>query len=531
MDGWRGQTRVAASSPQTTSAVPRERTRNDSHRSALSAGTPLANATLAEISQRVTVPTYDRAALTPAVVHVSVGGFHRAHQAAYFDDLAQRRVSRAWGVVGVGLRSRAVGDALTPQDCLYTLVERGAGPDRARVIGAIGRYLFAPERPRAVLAALTDPRTRVVTLTVTAGAYHVDSATGAFDDGASEIVADAADPSRPRSALGYLVEALDRRRAAGLPGFTVLSCDNVTGNGAIARTAVLALARMRDERLAEWIARNVTFPSSMVDRITPRTTDADRELVLRRFGVADRWPVITEPYSQWVIEDEFANGRPPLDEVGVHFAADVRPYSLMKTRLLNASHCALGLLGYLAGERRTDVAMRDPLFRDYVTALMEDEVGPLLPPVPGIDLGDYQRTLIERLGNPKLGDRLARLCRAGSAKIASHVLPSIREARALGRPHDLLTLAVAGWCRYLRGVDERGAEIAIDDAVGGRLQPLAGNGCDGVRPLLADRAVFGDLGHDEGFVRSVQRSLDDIERRGVRGAMAAALAPSDAVAA
>ena len=477
------------------------------------------------------VPGYDRAALVPSVVHLSVGGFHRAHQAVYFDDLAQQRVSRDWGLVGVGLRSGGLRDALAPQDWLYTLVERGAGDDRARVIGSIGRYVYAPERPPAVLAALADPRTRVVTLTVTAAAYHVDADTGAFDEHAPEVLADLDDPARPRSALGYLVEALDVRRRSGRRGLTILSCDNITGNGAITRIAVLGFARLRDQRLAEWIARNVTFPSSMVDRITPGTTAADRERLARDFGIADRWPVVTEPFSEWVVEDDFANGRPPLDEVGVRFVGDVRPYSLMKTRLLNASHCAVGFLGGLAGEREIVAAMRDPMLGGYVARLMEDEIAPLLPAVPGIDLGDYRRTLIERLSNPKIGDQLARLCRSGSAKLVTHVLPSLREARALGRPHGLLTLAVAGWCRYLRGMDERGRPIAVDDPLGtplARLAPAAGGD---PAALLRQRSIFGELGTDRAFGVSVRNALHEIDRRGVRGAIGAALAPAGAVAA
>ena len=480
---------------------------------------PLCERTLAHHREDVAVPTYDRRALTPSVVHISVGSFHRSHQAVYFDDLAQRG-SRGWGLVGIGLHGRDMHEVLRAQDGLYTVVSRGAREDTARIVGVMTDYLFAPDESDAVLDVLAGERTRLVTLTITAGAYKVEPATGAFAADDPEVVADLARPRRPCSALGYLVEALDRRRRAGLPGFTILSCDNMPGNGAIARTGVVAFARLRDEQLAGWIDEHVAFPSSMVDRITPRTTPQDRAMVRRRFGIDDRWPVTTEPFAQWIVEDAFCNGRPPLDEVGVQFVADVRPYALMKTRLLNASHSALGYLGSLAGHGRTDEAMADPVFAGYAARMMSDEIAPLLPPVPGIDLPAYQATLLERFANPAIGDRLSRLCRNGSAKVPGHVLSSIREARLIGRPHALLTLAVAGWVRYLRGVDEQGRLLAIDDPSAARLGALAPERGGDPRPLLADRATFGSLGADPGFAAALERDLRSLDRHGARAVVA-----------
>lgn len=483
---------------------------------------PLNVHTLRHHARRAAVPTYDRTALTPAVVHMSVGHFHRAHQAVYFDDLARRGV-RGWGLVGVGLRRREMQDALAAQDGLYTVVERGARGDRARVVGAMRGYLFAPDAPEAVVERLAHRHTRLVTFTVTGAAYHVDFATGRFDASHPEVVADLANPARPVSALGFLVEALDRRRRAGLPPFTILSCDNVASNGAMTRTAVVGFARLRDERLADWIERSVAFPSSMVDRITPVTTHADRELVAREFGILDRWPVITEPFSQWVVEDEFCNGRPPLEAAGVQFVPDVRPYALVKTRLVNATHSALGYLGYLAGLRRADEAMADPAFADYVARAMEDEIAPLLPAVVGLDLDDYQRTVIDRLANPKIGDQLARLCRNGSSKLPCHLLPSIADRREHGLPHPLLTLAVAAWCRYVRGVDEDGRPIAVDDPLAERLRLLATEGGSDPRPLLAERTLFGPLSDDEDFAAELEAAIAAIDRDGARAAVAACL--------
>ena len=491
----------------------------------------LGDDTLAHHAGRVAVPTYDRAALKRAVVHISVGSFHRSHQAVYFDDLAQHGISGEWGLTGVGLRRPRMREVLDAQDGLYTVVARGAAGDDARVVGAIGRYLFAPQNDGAVIDALTDRGTRLVTLTITGAGYRVDSDTGAFDGGHPEIVADLAAPASPASAVGHLVEALDRRRRAGAEPFTVLSCDNVPGNGQLTRSALVGFAALRDSRLAAWIDERVAFPDSMVDRITAKTTVADREFVEREFGVADRWPVITEPFSQWVIEDAFCNGRPPLDEVGVRFVGDVRPYALLKTRLLNASHCALGHLGSLAGHRRTDEAMDDPVFGAYVERLMRDDVAPLLPRAPGVDLPGYRRALLARLRNPKIGDELTRLRRNGSSKVPTHVLSSIADARARGLAHPLLTLAVGGWCSQLRGVDDDGRRLPVDDPLADSLQPLAIAGGTDPRRLLSVRPVFGRLGEDTGFAAELEQALEAIDRHGARASVAACLDTDRRVAA
>jgi fructuronate reductase/mannitol 2-dehydrogenase len=253
-------------------------------------------------------------------------------------------------------------------------------------------------------------------------------------------------------------------------------------------------------------------------------------MVERAFGVRDLWPVVTEPFSQWVIEDAFCHGRPPLDEVGVQFVSDVRPYALMKTRLLNASHSALGYLGSLAGHHRTDAAVGDPVFAAYIERLMAEEVAPLLPPVPGIDLDAYQGSVLERLGNPAIADRLSRLCRNGSTKVPGHVLSSIREARARRRPHALLTLAVAGWCRYLRGTDENGRSLVLDDPLADHMRELALIGGDDPRPLLAERSIFGDLGADRGFSDAVARDLRDLGGGCVRSVVAERVARDELLA-
>jgi fructuronate reductase/mannitol 2-dehydrogenase len=474
---------------------------------------PLADGTVAGLAGRLDVPTYDRAALVPAVVHIGVGGFHRAHQAVYLDDLARLGYTGC-GEVGVGLRSTTARDALTPQDRLFTVVERSRRGDDARVVGSMIGYRYAPDDPRAVLDLLADRRIRIVTLTVTGGGYHLDH-TGEFRDDDPAIRADLARPYAPTTAAGYLVEALDRRRRAGLPGFTVLSCDNLPDNGACARTLVLGFARLRDPRLARWIEAHVSFPAGMVDRITPATDDAARRLVAERFGVRDRWPVVTEPFRQWVIEDNFCQGRPPLEDVGVQFVSDVAPYKLTKTRLLNAGHSALGYLGVLTGRyRTTSEAMANPLIADYLAALMQDEVAPLLRPVDGIDLAAYQRTVLERFANPAISDQLSRLCGRGSTKMPAYLLPSLREARQQGQAALLLTLAVAAWACYLRGYDMAGNPIDVQDARRDELQARARAGGNDPRPLLADRTVFGRIGDDADLVHALECAMHDLELYG-----------------
>ena len=303
----------------------------------------------------------------------------------------------------------------------------------------------------------------------------------------------------------------------------MLSCDNVQHNGDVARQALLTFAGRRDPSLADWIAQHVTFPNSMVDRITPQTTDADRAMVRDEFGIEDAWPVVCEPFRQWVIEDKFCNGRPPLEDAGAQMTSDVQPYELMKLRLLNAGHSALGYLGWLAGFRTIDHVASDPQFQTFLRRLWDDEVTPLLLPVPGIDLADYKATLLTRFANPRIGDQVARICLDGSAKMPKFLLPSIHEHLARGHVPRLLTLAVAGWFRYLSGTDEQGRPIPIEDPMAATLQERAQAGGPDPRPLLALRGVFGDLGDNPHFVSALEAALRRLYSEGTRATLTASL--------
>ncbi|MDT5343072.1 MAG: mannitol 2-dehydrogenase [Mycobacterium sp.] len=477
-------------------------------------GVPLSGATLRLHSHRVDVPTYDRSTLSRGVVHIGVGNFHRAHQAVYFDDLARSGISNRWGVTGVSLHSPDVRDLLSAQDGLYTVVQRGRDRQTARVVGSIGSVHYAPTDGTAVRAALADPQTRVVSLTITGNGYFLNPVTQEFDADHPDVRSDLATSGSYATAWGYLAEALDQRRRAGTAPFTVLCCDNIPGDTQAARIALVSFAALKNPGLARWIDAHVAFPSTMVDRITPRTSKAERRFVEQTFGIADKWPVVTEPYCQWVIEDNFSNGRPPLDEVGVEFVTDVSDHKLIKTRLLNGTHIALACLATLAGYQRTDEAMRDRVMFDYVEQLMRDEVRPLLPAVPGMNTPDYRDILVNRLSNARMSDQLSRLARRGSEKISSFVLPSLQEAIAQGRPHTLLMLAVAGWARYVRGHDLKGRKFSIEDSQAiplTRLATMAGNNPD---PLLGHE-MFGDLRTVPGFAERLGDMIADIDERGV----------------
>ncbi|TQL69562.1 mannitol 2-dehydrogenase [Nocardioides albertanoniae] len=478
----------------------------------------LTTARLGELSRAVAVPTYDRSAVTPGIVHLGVGGFHRAHQARYVDDLLAAG-ARDWGIVGVGLLPQDVRmrDALAGQDHLYTLLERSPdGSVQGRVIGSIIDYLFAPDSPADVLALLTDPKIRIVSLTITEGGYHVNQATGGFDASDPGIRADLEAGTEPTTAFGYVVEALARRRAAGVAPFTVMSCDNIAGNGEVARKMMVAFARLRDPELGAWIESEVAFPSSMVDRITPATTDADREEVGWRFGFDDAWPVVSEPFTQWVLEDRFPQGRPSFEDAGVQMVDDVEPYELMKLRLLNASHQALCYLGYLAGYRYAHEVCADPLFVDFLLGYMSQEGTPTLPEVPGVDLPGYQRELIDRFANPHIRDTLARLCAESSDRIPKWLVPVISAQLASGGSVRRSALVVAAWARYAEGVDEQGAPIDIVDnrraevmarAVAQREDPLA---------FLRSPDLFGDLVDCPEFTEPYAEALASLHTIGAR---------------
>jgi mannitol 2-dehydrogenase len=484
----------------------------------------LNSANAASLGEQVGVPAYDRTAVRPGIVHFGVGGFHRAHQAMYLDRLMNEGKALDWGICGVGVlpQDRGMADVMAAQDCLYTLVVKYPdGTLEPRVIGSIVDYLFAPDDPEAVLTRMVDPDTRIVSLTITEGGYHVNQVTGELDASDPGLAADLEPGALPGSAFGFIIEALARRRAAGAPPFTVMSCDNIPGNGHVARKMLTSFARLKDADLADWIEREVRFPNCMVDRITPVTADEDKAALAERFGIEDDWPVVCEPFTQWVLEDDFGAGRPQYEDVGVQLVDDVEPYELMKLRLLNASHQALCYLGYLAGYRYAHEVCQDKLFVDFLLGYMDTEGTPTLPPVPGVDLDRYKHQLIERFANPEVRDTLARLCAESSDRIPKWLLPVVREQLAAGRGIEHAALVVASWARYAEGVDEQGEPIVVVDRLRDKLVERAQRNREDPLLFVSDRDLFGDLVEDERFVRAYTSALASLHEHGARATLEA----------
>jgi mannitol 2-dehydrogenase len=464
-------------------------------------------------------PVYNRAAVHEGIVHIGVGGFHRSHQALYIDDLLAYPDTTMWGICGVGIREAdgAMADALNPQNSLYTLIEREGTETSYRVIGSQKRFLWAYTDMPKILEALSSPHTHLITLTVTEGGYCCDDASGALKWDHPDIVHDMSRPSIPKTLYGYLWYAFELRQKQGLP-VTVLSCDNIQQNGVLLRGAVLDFLSKVAPELIPYVKSQVAFPSSMVDRITPMTSQQDRIDAEQHLGVRDAWPVSCESFKQWVIEDDFASQKPPLDRVGVQFTHDVEPYERMKLRLLNAGHSALGYLGYLCGYRQIHEVAADPLFQGLLKKMWHEEVIGLLPSVEGVDFAQYTEMLLKRFQNASIADQVSRICMDGSSKLPKFILPSVREQLQRNGSYEALALVVAGWCQYLQGKDESGETIEIQDPLRHTLQQWASRtnvqqstfDWDGLKPVL------GPLLDQEIFLNRVQYWWKNLSLHGTR---------------
>ncbi|MBK0418363.1 mannitol dehydrogenase family protein [Leucobacter sp. CSA1] len=479
----------------------------------------LTAATLDQANSGVATPPYDRAGLVTGIAHFGMGGFHRAHQALMIDELLRRGEAREWAITGIGVRPEdsRMRAALGEQDGLYTLIEKHAdGAQDARVIGSIlGMLTLADDGAEAVLELLSTPTTRIVSLTVTEGGYNINQSTGEFLIDAPDVVADLAEGAMPRTVFGLIVEALRRRREAGTTPFTVMSCDNLPDNGRVAHRSILAFAEAKDPELAAWIDAEVAFPNSMVDRITPATTDADRRSALELTGLEDAWPVVCETFFQWVLQDSFVNGRPPYELARVELVDDVEPYEMMKLRLLNSSHQGLCYFGYLLGYRFVADATSDPLISGLLRNYIGREAIPTLRPIGGVDPAEYGETCISRFRNPQVGDTVARLCAESSDRIPKWLLPVVFDLLAEGRSVDFSAAIVASWARYARGVDEQGEPIEVVDNRREQVMAAAAPSDDPLA-FIRDPELFGDLAERPEFTEPYLYALTALNERGAR---------------
>lgn len=484
--------------------------------------TRLSASTLANAPAGVRLPDYDRSQITPGIVHLGIGAFHRAHMAVYVDDLLKDNPD--WAIVGASLRRPDTKEALEPQDGLYTVAIRDAEGTHPRIIGSILKVLDANSEREELLALMAGPAIRIVSLTVTEKGYCHDPATGELDQRHPDIVHDLANPTAPKSAPGMLVEALARRKAAGIAPFAVMSCDNLPSNGATVKRIVTRFASLRDGALGEYVA-GVAFPGTMVDRIVPSTTDADRETVAGLIGAEDAWPIMTEPFTQWVIEDHFPQGRPPFEKAGAQLVEDVEPFERMKLRMLNGSHSTMAYLGYLAGYDYISDVMGDPDFVKLIHGLMTEEAMPTLD-MPGVDLGAYRDQLLDRFRNPALKHRTWQIAMDGSQKLPQRLLGTIRERLKAGQGFERLGLGVAAWMRYVTGIDEKGDNIDVRDPLAMRMMAIAADAGGDAEALYEGLVglveVFGtDLAENQVFGETVATHLDDLFEIGVKATVRA----------
>ncbi|MEZ5811833.1 MAG: mannitol dehydrogenase family protein [Rhizobiaceae bacterium] len=479
----------------------------------------LSAAALDALPAEVAGPLYDRGALSAGIVHIGVGNFHRAHQAVYLDRLFDLGHGHDWAIVGAGVRpaDEAMRADLEAQDWLTTVVELNPDGLNARVCGAMIGHVAVD--PAALVERMSRPDIRIVTLTVTEGGYYLDATGHGFRHDHPDILEDAANPAAPKTVFGCILASLVRRREAGEAPFTVVSCDNIPENGQVTRNAVVGLARAGSPALADWVEANVAFPNGMVDCITPATSDRERALVADRFGIADRRPVVCEPFRQWVLEDRFTAGRPALERVGVEFVDDVAPYELMKLRVLNGGHAAIAYAAGLLGIHFVHEAMAHPLVDGFLRKLAIDEIIPTLTPIAGVDFQAYLASVAQRFANPEVGDTVARLCLDGSNRQPKFILPVIQERLRAGAPIAGLALETALWCRYCAATDEVGNTIFVDDERAAELAVRAEAARADPHRFLELRDVFGSLGDNETYRGAFAAALTFVWEHGAEAAL------------
>lgn len=471
------------------------------------------------------VPRYSRADLTPGIVHFGVGNFHRAHQAVYLDALFNLGEGHDWALIGAGVREtdEAMRQKLSAQDWLTTVVEQEADSSSAHITGVMIDYL-EPGNSAAVIAKLADPAIRIVSLTITEGGYYIDPASQKFDPKHPDIAYDAAHFDAPKTAFGLILAGLVKRRDAGLQPFTVMSCDNIPGNGHVTENAVAGLAALIDPALAAWVKSSVAFPNGMVDRITPATSDREKKLLADNFGIDDAWPVFCENFKQWVLEDNFPAGRPALEKVGVQFVPDVAPYEHMKIRILNGGHATIAYPAGLMDIHFVHEAMENPLVAAFLKKVETEEIIPVVPPVPDTNLNDYLALCEKRFANPKIGDTIRRLCLDGSNRQPKFIIPSALDRVNANSLLTGLALVSALWCRYCYGTTDSGAVIEPNDPNWDRLTAQSKKARENPIAWLEMADIYGDLAKAPPFIAAFTKSLNSLWTQGTKTTLEAYLA-------
>lgn len=467
----------------------------------------------------VILPSYDRSNLKAGIVHLGIGAFHRAHQ-AFYTEAVLNKFGGDWGIIGCSLRSASVRDQLAPQDGLYTLVERSGDGEKLQLIGAVIKNLVGPENPAELINLMAEPAIKIVSMTVTEKGYCHDPATGNLNMMNPDIQHDIENLDKPKSAIGFLVAALNVRFKAGVKSFTALSCDNLPNNGEVLEKVVLQFAEKISNDLAVWIGANTCFPSTMIDRIVPATTDDDRRDIEMRLGLRDEGVVVAEPFTQWVIEDKFSDGRPQWEKVGALLVDDVRVFEKIKLRLLNGAHSTMAYVGYLSGFDYISEVMNEPAFVNMIKTYMVREAGETINAPAGFDIEAYKQQLRERFSNKALKHRTWQIAMDGSQKLPQRLLDSLRVQLKSNGHIDIICLAVAAWIRYVSGVDEKSNVIEVSDPLAAELRALcdvnAGNAEAMVRAIVGLPKVFGDdLANEEIFIANTVGWLERFYAQGV----------------
>lgn len=473
---------------------------------------------LGSVSAKIKQPGYDRQDLKTGIVHLGIGAFHRAHQAWYTEQCLNLQKDMSWGILGVSLRSATVQNQLLPQDCFYTVVEKDSCKENYHIIGAIKDVLVAPHDPQEVISRMVADETKIISLTVTEKGYCHNPSTGNLDISHPDIQFDLANIHRPKTAIGFICAALQQRQKAGNKAFTVLSCDNLSNNGSLLKNLILQFAEQLDKRLHRWLQAELHCPSTMVDRIVPATTTEDIMQLEQRSGYVDRGMVVTEPFSQWIIEDKFAGSKPCWEKMGALLVDDVTPYEEMKLRLLNGAHSIIAYLGTVTGHAYVADIIAKPLLKQYVQCFMTQAAESINAPA-GIDIPDYQAQLLARFTNTALLHKTTQIAMDGSRKIPQRWLNTIRYRLKQGDDIDLLSFALATWIYHLGGKNEIGEQIVVSDPIAEMLQErllVAGNDTQKIiNTCLSVEAVFGsDLMSNTKLHSTVKRWYRRLRKKG-----------------